>query len=222
MGIRPSGGGIIGILKKIKDTAPADSHRASHRRSEEARQWEERQKSRANEHRSRSLLRRSSPQSVRRFLWPCEGAVVCLPKRRRQLGWTCPQPHGNAVVVCFFSFEKLDVVSLPTVETQKSRRNVIGVDRRETGLLLREKNDVIVWDPGLFDPARCAHFRGNDLKIDGLSSLTNKCFVPARCFSTASRCGASSTSDLPRRLIWILPHSMTCGPNGPPWPCLLV
>ena len=31
-------------------------------------------------------------------------------------------------------------------------------------------------------------------------------FVPARCFSTASRCGASSTSDLPRRLIWILPH----------------
>ena len=45
----------------------------------------------------------------------------------------------------FFCFEQLDVVSLPIVETQKSRRNVIGVDRRETGLLLRENNDVIVW-----------------------------------------------------------------------------
>ena len=107
------------------------------RRSEEARQWEERQKSRVEGLRSRSLLRRSSPQSVRRFLWPCEGAVVCLPKRRQLHGWTCPLFHGNAVF--FFCFEQLDVVSLPVVETQKSRRNVIGVDRRETGFFVAGK-----------------------------------------------------------------------------------
>ena len=37
----------------------------------------------------------------------------------------------------------------PVVETQKSQRNVRGVDRRETGLFLRKKNDVTVWDPVL-------------------------------------------------------------------------
>ena len=68
------------------------------------------QKSRAGELRSRSLLRRSSPQSVRRFFvavrhhgWMCtEGAVVGLRKRRRQHGLTCPQLHGNAVRVFFW------------------------------------------------------------------------------------------------------------------------
>ena len=49
--------------------------------------------------------------------------------------------------------------------------------------------------------------------------LSNKCFFPAKCFSTASRCSASSASDLPRQLIWIPPRSLTC---GPPSPCLLV
>ena len=73
--------------------------------------------------------------------------------------------HGSTAL-WFFSFELLDVVSLPVVETQKSRRNVSGVDRRETGMFLRKENDVSVWVPGLFDPARCAHLPGNELKID--------------------------------------------------------
>ena len=50
-------------------------------------------------------------------------------------------------------------------------------------------------------------------------SLSNKCFVPAKCFSTASRCSASSASDLLRELISIPPRSVTCGPSGPPSPC---
>ena len=149
----------------------------------------------------------------------------------REHGWTCPQLHGNAAV--FLS--KSLMSSLPTVETQKSRRNVSGVDRRET---------FTVWDLGLFDPARCAHLHGNELKIDCLSrllisalmllvdrltrdhtevfSLSYKCFVPEKCFSTASRRSASSATDLRRRLIWHHRRSITCGPSGLPLPCLLV
>ena len=112
-------------------------------------EWEERQKSRVDELRSRSLLRKSSPQSVRRFLWPCDSTGGCaqrrgLRKRRGQHGWRCPQPHGNAV-----GWHRL-MSPLPIVETQKSQWNVSGMDRRETGLFLVEKNDVTtVWDPGL-------------------------------------------------------------------------
>ena len=41
-------------------------------------EWEEeRQKSRAEELSSRSLLGRSSPQSMRRFLWPCDSTDGC-------------------------------------------------------------------------------------------------------------------------------------------------
>ena len=50
------------------------------------------EKRRADELRSRSLLRRSSPQSMRRFLWPCDSTGgLWLRKRRRQHWWTCPQ-----------------------------------------------------------------------------------------------------------------------------------
>ena len=49
-------------------------------------EWEEeRQKSRAEGLRSRSLLRRSSPQSMRRFLWPCDSTDGCA--QRRDCGW---------------------------------------------------------------------------------------------------------------------------------------
>ena len=78
-------------------------------------------------------------------------------------GWTCPRPHGNAVV--FFFCLAWCRLSLPIVETQKIPKDRERRHRRETGVFLREKNDVTVWDPGLFDPARCAHFPGNDLKI---------------------------------------------------------
>ena len=62
---------------------------------------------RADELRSRSLLRRSFPQSMRRVFvalrqhgWDVhrEGAVADLLKRRRQHGRPSPQFHGNAVV----------------------------------------------------------------------------------------------------------------------------
>ena len=47
----------------------------------------------------------------------------------------------------------------------ESRRNVSGADRRETGMF----HDVTVWVAGLFDPARCAHLPGHELrKIDCL------------------------------------------------------
>ena len=41
---------------------------------------EERQKNRAEEFRSRSLLKRSSPQSMRRFLWPCDSTDGCAQR----------------------------------------------------------------------------------------------------------------------------------------------
>ena len=42
---------------------------------------EERQKSRAEEFRTRSLLKRSSPQSMRRFLWPSDSSDGCAQRR---------------------------------------------------------------------------------------------------------------------------------------------
>ena len=57
MRIRTSGGEIVGILKKIKDADPADSHHAP--------EWKERQKSRMEGLRSRLLLWKSSSQKMR-------------------------------------------------------------------------------------------------------------------------------------------------------------
>ena len=57
--------------------------------------------------------------------------MTCLSKRRQQHGWTCPRPHGDAV----FFFLLNSFGPLPIVETQEYRRNVSGVDRRETGFL---------------------------------------------------------------------------------------
>ena len=79
---------------------------------------------------SRSLLLRSSPRSMRRFLWPCDSTDGCT--QRRGCGWLA-KAQATA---------RVDV---PT--TQKSRRKVSGADRRETGFFFA------VWDPGLFDPA---------------------------------------------------------------------
>ena len=58
-------------------------------------EWEEeRQKSRAEELRSRSL-RRSSPESMRRFLWPCDSTHGCA--QRRDCGWLA-KAHASARV----------------------------------------------------------------------------------------------------------------------------
>ena len=46
---------------------------------------EERQKSRAEERRTRSLLKKSSPHSIRKFLWPCDSRDRCA--QRRRCGW---------------------------------------------------------------------------------------------------------------------------------------
>ena len=69
-------------------------------------------------------------------------------------------------------------------------------------MFLREKNDVIVWDPGLFDPTQCAHLPGNDLKIDCLSS-SNACtphtsiwHVDAMCLPTATVCSIQTPNRL--------------------------
>ena len=58
-------------------------------------EWEERQKSRADELRSRSLLRMSSPQSMRRFLRPRDS--------------TGGRAHSPTAMLCFFL--NSDVVS---------------------------------------------------------------------------------------------------------------
>ena len=52
---------------------------------DDGRPSEERQKSRAEEFRSRSLLKRSSPLSMRRFLWPSDSSDGCA--QRRGCGW---------------------------------------------------------------------------------------------------------------------------------------
>ena len=57
----------------------------------------------------------------------------------------CEREHPTRML--FFFLDSL-MSSLLIVETQKSKRNVSSVDRRETGLFSWE-NDVIVWDPGL-------------------------------------------------------------------------
>ena len=99
----------------------------------------------------------------------------------------------------FCAFEQFDVVY-----------------RCETGLYLRKKRTTSLSGTLVFGPARCAHLLGNELKIDCLGrllisalmlmidhltrddtevfSLSNSCF-PAKCFTAASRCSASSASD---------------------------
>ena len=57
MGIQRTGCEIIGILKKFKDADPADFHHAP--------EWKEREKSRNPKLRSRLLMWRSSPESMR-------------------------------------------------------------------------------------------------------------------------------------------------------------
>ena len=103
-----------------------------------------------------------------------------------------------------------------------------GVDCRETGLFLLEETTSLSGTL-VFNPAWCAHLLGNELK-NGPIELTlissygspftlKQLFCDqSKCFSTASRCSASSASDLPCQLIWIPPRSMTCGPSGPPSP----
>ena len=113
----------------------------------------DRQKSRADELLSRSVLRRSSSLLVRRFLGPCDNMDGCAQSR-------------------------LSVSSLMLMLDHLTRDHT-------------------------------ADF-----------PLSNKCFVPAKCFSTATRCSASSASDLPRQLIWHPPRA-TRGPSGPPLRCLL-
>ena len=80
-----------------------------------------------------------------------------VPVAARQHGWTCPQ-RPRQCCVFFFLLYSFDVVSLPVVETQKSRWKVSSVGRRKTGFF------VTVWDLGFFDPARCAHLPGDELR----------------------------------------------------------
>ena len=65
---------MIGILKKIKDADPADSHHAP--------EWEERQRSRMKGLWSRLLMWRLSPESM---IDDLENITCCLPIRRERL-----------------------------------------------------------------------------------------------------------------------------------------
>ena len=81
-----------------------------------------RQRSRADEVRSRSLLRRSSPQSMRRFLWPCDSTGGC--PQRRGCGWRAEAqatarvdvPNSPTASLCFFFFLNSLMSSLLIVE----------------------------------------------------------------------------------------------------------
>ena len=122
--------------------------------------WEEeRQKSRANKLRSRSLLRRSPPQSMRRFLWPCDRTGGCA--QRGGCGWLAKEQASERVVAPTAPRQCCGFFLLDSLMSSLFLSNVSGVDRRETGLLLWEKNDVTLWNPG-----QCAHFSGNEVAID--------------------------------------------------------
>ena len=76
------------------DGVTGDLTETETKRNEASSKWEEdRQKSRADEFRSRSLLRRSSPQSVRGVLWPCDSMGGCA--QRRGL-WLVCESAGNS------------------------------------------------------------------------------------------------------------------------------
>ena len=80
--------------------------------------------------------------------------------------------HGPTAMLCFVLLNSLISALFPSL---RRRSHHIGM-----------KNDVTVWDPGLFDPARCAHLPGNELKIDCLflrkpfhaQQVFPKCFFP--------------------------------------------
>ena len=102
---------------------------------------------------------------------------------------------------------------------RKSQRNVSGVDRRETGLFVLEKNDVTVWDCGHFDPSRRAHLPGNDLKTDCSSTLLSDLFLWQSFHSQTSVLFQRSVFPPPFDaalhqqalfLIWIPPRVTTC------------
>ena len=97
----------------------------------------------------------------------------------RQHGWMCTQKGlwlacesaGNSTgvradsptaMVWFYLLNSL-MSSLPIVETQKSRWNVSGVNRRETSFFSRKTTSLT---GVLVFPARCAHRPGNELNID--------------------------------------------------------
>ena len=119
-------------------------------------EWEERQKSRVR-----------SPKSMWRFF-------VAV----RQHGWMCTEKelwltceitcdstggraHSFTAMLSFFICDRL--MSSPVVERH-------GVDRRETGLLLREKTTSLSGTL-VIHSAQCAHLLGNELKIGCLSRL---------------------------------------------------
>ena len=83
MGIQTSGCEIIGILKKLKDTDGADSHHAL--------EWKERQKSRVERLRSRLLLWRSSPQSMREDLENIYMLLYGFQLAPCSVGWVATQ-----------------------------------------------------------------------------------------------------------------------------------
>ena len=95
--------------------------------------------------------------------------MVCLLKHRRQHGWMCPRPHGNAV---FCSFEQSDVGSLPFIETQKSSH-------------WNEKRRHCLGPWSLTQPG--VHISGNELKIECL-----RLFMRGQRASRASACAFSA------------------------------
>ena len=159
--------------------------------------------------RRRATRRCRSGRTIESLIFDQHGAVVGLRLRRQQHGWTCSQPLE--ISVCSFLLNN-SMSSLPIVETQKSRLGFCG---NTTSL------------SGIFHPAWCAHLKPTLISslmrmIDHLTCdhtevfpLSNKCFL-AKCLNTASRCSASSPSDL------LLASSSLHGvrPSGPP--CLLV
>ena len=93
MGIQTSGCEIIELLKKFKDTDPADSHQAP--------EWKERQKNRVEGVRSRLLLWRSSPQSMREDFWlATQKYVVLVPDPIVFAPWSLLLDRGEPCDSC--------------------------------------------------------------------------------------------------------------------------
>ena len=143
---------------------------------DDGRPSEERQKSRAGEFRSRSSLKRSSPQTMRRFLWPSDSSNGCA--QRRGCGWLAKAqatarvdvhtaPRQCCGLFIWDSLMSALFLSLRHRNPKERERRTPSRDR----FVLREKNDVTVWDHGL-RPSQVVstYLPGTELK--------NDCFEP--------------------------------------------
>ena len=129
--------------------------------------------------------------------------------------------RGCGLLVKAQTTAQVDVPTAPRQCCVYSLMSALFLSLRRRSHHIGMKDDVTVWDFGLFDPARCAHLLGFELKIGRLSRLLisshGSLFTlkkVSHVFFHCPRCSASSAGARSRRSIWTRPRSTTCGPSG--------